>query len=161
MRLEFDFKTGIEYRVAVDGGNIQEHNDALDDVYYCEDVTVSQDVDLYSKDILKLLKDIIESAYIIDESDIVVKTFDLRANYDNRKLEIKGVLECDLIGNPVLENPVMIDRFDNRFMKLMNKEQCFLNFEELYGLGKIDIDTVTVNAECDNDPVEFLYCIES
>lgn len=161
MRLEFDFKTGIEYRVAVDGGNIQEHNDALDDVYYYEDVTVSQDVDLYSKDILKLLKDIIESAYIIDESDIVVKTFDLRANYDNRKLEIKGVLECDLIGNPVLENPVMIDRFDNRFMKLMNKEQCFLNFEELYGLGKIDIDTVTVNAECDNDSVEFLYCIES
>lgn len=161
MRLEFDFKTGIEYRVAVDGGNIQEHNDALDDVYYYEDVTVSQDVDLYSKDILKLLKDIIESAYIIDESDIVVKTFDLRANYDNRKLEIKGVLECDLIGNPVLENPVMIDRFDKRFMKLMNKEQCFLNFEELYGLGKIDIDTVTVNAECDNDSVEFLYCIES
>lgn len=161
MRLEFDFKTSIEYRVAVDGGNIQEHNDALDDVYYYEDVTVSQDVDLYSKDILKLLKDIIESAYIIDESDIVVKTFDLRANYDNRKLEIKGVLECDLIGNPVLENPVMIDRFDNRFMKLMNKEQCFLNFEELYGLGKIDIDTVTVNAECDNDSVEFLYCIES
>lgn len=161
MRLEFDFKTGIEYRVAVDGGNIQEHNDALDDVYYYEAVTVSQDVDLYSKDILKLLKDIIESAYIIDESDIVVKTFDLRANYDNRKLEIKGVLECDLIGNPVLENPGMIDRFDKRFMKLMNKEQCFLNFEELYGLGKIDIDTVTVNAECDNDSVEFLYCIES
>lgn len=159
--MEFDFKTGIEYRVAVDGGNIQEHNDALDDVYYYEDVTVSQDVDLYSKDILKLLKDIIESAYLIDESDIVVKTFDLRANYDNRKLEIKGVLECDLIGNPVLENPVMIDSFDNRFMKLMNKEQCFLNFEELYGLGKIDIDTVTVNAECDNDSVEFLYCIES
>jgi hypothetical protein len=122
---------------------------------------VSQDVDLCSKDILKLLKDTIESAYIIDESDIVVKTFDLRASYDNRKLEIKGVLECDLIGNPVLENLVMIDRFDKRLVKLMNKEQCFLNFEELYGLDKIDIDTVTVYAECDSDSVEFLYGVGS
>ena len=80
MRLEFDFKTDIEYRVAVDGGSLQQYNDVLDDVYYYEDVTVSQDVDLCSKDILKLLKDTIESAYIIDESDIVVKTFDLRAS---------------------------------------------------------------------------------
>lgn len=161
MKLEFDFKTDIQYRVEVDGGSLQEHNDVLDDVYYYEDLTVGHDVDLYSRDILKLLKDVIENAYVIDESNIVVKTFDLRANYDNQKLEIGGVLECDLLGNPVLENLMLINRFDKCLVKLMNKEQCFLNFEELYGLGKIDIDTVTVHAECDSDSVEFLYGVES
>lgn len=161
MKLEFDFKTDIQYRVEVDGGSLQEHNDVLDDVYYYEDLTVGHDVDLYSRDILKLLKDVIENAYVIDESNIVVKTFDLRANYDNQKLEIGGVLECALLGNPVLENLMLINRFDKRLVKLMNKEQCFLNFEELYGLGKIDIDTVTVHAECDSDSVEFLYGVES
>ena len=161
MKLEFDFKTDIQYRVEVDGGSLQEHNDVLDDVYYYEDLTVGHDVDLYSRDILKLLKDVIENAYVIDESNIVVKTFDLRVNYDNQKLEIGGVLECDLLGNPVLENLMLINRFDKRLVKLMNKEQCFLNFEELYGLGKIDIDTVTVYAECDSDSVEFLYGVES
>ena len=118
-------------------------------------------MELYSKDILELLKDTIEIAYLIDESDILMRDFDIKADYINRKLEIKGFLECDLVGNPVLENPVVIDRFDKRLVKLMNKEQCFLNFEELYGLGGIDIETVTVYAECDNESVEFLYGIES
>lgn len=56
MKLEFDFKTDIQYRVEVDGGILQEHNDVLDDVYYYEDLTVGHDVDLHSRDILKLLK---------------------------------------------------------------------------------------------------------
>ena len=161
MRLEFDFKTNVKYSVEVDGGDKQTHEDVLDDVYYYEDMTVSHDVDLYSDDILELLKDAIEIAYLIDESDIVVKEFDMKANYENRTLEIKGLIECDLLGNPVLENPVVIDRFDKRLVKLMNKEQCFLNFEELYGLGGIDIETVTVYAKCDSESVEFLYGIES
>lgn len=161
MKLEFDFKTDILYSVEVDGGSKQEHNDVLDDVYYYEDVTVGHDVGLYSEDILELLKDAIEIAYLVDDSDILVRDFDIKADYTNRKLEIKGLLECDLVGNPVLENPVVIDRFDKRLVKLMNKEQCFLNFEELYGLGGIDVFTVTVYAECDSDSVEFLYGIES
>ena len=124
-------------------------------------MTVGQEVELYSNDILELLKDTIEIAYLIDESDIVVKEFDLKANYDSPTLEIKGVIECDLLGNPVLENPVVIDRFDKRLVKLMNKEQCFLNFEQLYGLGSIDLDTVDVHVRCDEDTIEYLYGVES
>lgn len=161
MRLEFDFKTKVKYSVEVDGGDKQTHKDVLDDVYYYEDMTVGHEVELYSDDILELLKDAIEITYLIDESDIVVKEFDLKANYDSPTLEIKGVIECDLLGNPVLENPVVIDRFDKRLVKLMNKEQCFLNFEQLYGLGSIDLDTVDVYVRCDEDTVEYLYGIEA
>lgn len=161
MKLEFDFKTEIKYKVEEDYGIKREREDVLEDVYYYEDMTVGHDVELFSEDILELLKDTIEIAYIVDEHDIVIKEFDIKANYHNRKLEIKGLLECDLSGNPVLENPVVIDRFDKRLVKLMNKEQCFLNFEELYGLGKIDIHTVTVYATCDNDSIEFLYGVEA
>lgn len=161
VRLEFDFKTKVKYSVEVDGGDKQTHEDVLDDVYYYEDMTVSHDVDLYSDDILGLLKDTIEIAYLIDESDIVLKEFDMKANYENRTLEIKGLIECDLLGNPVLENPKVIDRLDKRLVKLMNKEQCFLNFEQLYGLGSIDLDTVDVYVRCDEDTVEYLYGIEA
>lgn len=161
MRLEFDFKTKVKYSVEVDGGDKQTHEDVLDDVYYYEDATVGHDVDLYSDDILELLKDTIEIAYLIDESDIVVKEFDIKANYDSPNLEIKGVIECDLLGNPVLENPVVIDRLDKRLVKLMNKNQCFLNLEELYGLGSIDIETVWVVVKCDEDTVEYLYGLEA
>ena len=161
MKFEFDFKTKVKYSVEVDGGDKQTHEDVLDDVYYYEDVTVGHDVDLYSDDILELLKDTIEIAYLIDESDIVLKEFDLKANYENRTLEIKGLIECDLLGNPVLENPKVIDRLDKRLVKLMNKEQCFLNFEQLYGLGSIDLDTVDVYVRCDEDTVEYLYGIEA
>lgn len=161
MRLEFDFKTKVKYSVEVDGGDKQTHDDVLDDVYYYEDMTVGHEVELYSDDILELLKDVIEITYLIDESDIVVKEFDLKANYDSLNLEIKGVIECDLLGNPVLENPVVIDRLDKRLVKLMNKEQCFLNFEQLYGLGSIDLDTVDVYVRCDEDTVEYLYGIEA
>ena len=90
-----------------------------------------------------------------------MKEFDLKANYDSPNLEIKGVIECDLLGNPVIENPVVIDRLDKRFVKLMNKNQCFLNLEELYGLGSIDIETVWVIVRCDEDTVEYLYGIEA
>lgn len=161
MKFEFDFKTKVKYSVEVDGGDKQTHEDVLDDVYYYEDMTVGHDVDLYSNDILELLKDAIEITYLIDESDIVVKEFDLKANYDSPTLEIKGVIECDLLGNPVLENPVVIDRLDKRLVKLMNKNQCFLNLEELYGLGSIDLDTVDVYVRCDEDTVEYLYGLES
>lgn len=161
MKLEFDFKTEVVYSVEVDGGSKQEHNDVLDDVYYYEDVTVGHDVELYSEDILELLKDTIEIAYLIDESDILVRDFDIKADYTNRKLEIKGFLECDLVGNPVLENPKVIDRFDKRLVKLANKEQCFLNFEQLYGLGSIDLDTVDVHVKCNEDTVEYLYGVEN
>ena len=161
MKLEFDFKTKVKYSVEVDGGDKQAHEDALDDVYYYEDVTVGHDVDLYSNDILELLKDTIEISYLVDESDIVIKEFDIKADYEHRTLEIKGFLECDLLGNPVLENPKVIDRLDKRLVKLLNKNQCFLNFEQLYGLGSIDLDTVDVHDECDEDTVEYLYGVES
>ena len=161
MKLEFDFKTKVKYSVEVDGGDTQTHEDVLDDVYYYEDMTVGHDVDLYSDDILELLKDAIEIAYLIGESDIVLKEFDIKANYENRTLEIKGLIKCDLLGNPVLENPKVIDRLDKRLVKLMNKEQCFLNFEQLYGLGSIDLDTVDVHVRCDEDTVEYLYGVES
>ena len=161
MKLEFDFTTKVKYSVKVDGGDKQTHEDVLDDVYYYEDVTVGHDVDLYSNDILELLKDTIEISYLVDESDIVIKEFDLRADYEHRTLEIKGFLECDLLGNPVLENPKVIDRLDKRLVKLLNKNQCFLNFEQLYGLGSIDLDTVDVHVECDEDTVEYLYGVES
>lgn len=133
----------------------------LEDVHDYEYMTVGHEVELYSDDILELLKDAIEITYLIDESDIVVKEFDLKANYDSPNLEIKGVIECDLLGNPVLENPVVIDRLDKRFVKLMNKNQCFLNLEELYGLGRIDIETVWVVVRCDEDTVEYLYGLEA
>lgn len=161
MRLEFDFKTKVKYSVKVDGGNAKAHKHVLEDVHDYEYMTVGHEVELYSDDILELLKDAIEITYLIDESDIVVKEFDLKANYDSPNLEIKGVIECDLLGNPVLENPVVIDRFDKRLVKLMNKEQCFLNFEQLYGLGSIDLDTVDVYVRCDEDTVEYLYGIEA
>lgn len=161
MKLEFDFKTKVKYSVEVDGGDKQTHEDVLDDVYYYEYMTVGHEVELYSDDILELLKDAIEITYLIDESDIVVKEFDLKANYDSPNLEIKGLIECDLLGNPVLENPKVIDRLDKRLVKLMNKEQCFLNFEQLYGLGSIDLDTVDVYVRCDEDTVEYLYGIEA
>jgi hypothetical protein len=161
MKLEFDFKTKVKYSVEVDGGDTQTHEDVLDDVYYYEDMTVGHDVDLYSDDILELLKDAIEIAYLIDESDIVLKEFDLKADYEHRTLEIKGFLECDLLGNPVLENTKVIERLDKRLVKLLNKNQCFLNFEQLYGLGGIDLDTVDVHVECDEDTVEYLYGLES
>lgn len=161
MKLEFDFKTKVKYTVKVDGGNAKAHKHVLEDVHDYEYMTVGQEVELYSNDILELLKDTIEIAYLIDESDIVVKEFDIKANYDSPTLEIKGVIECDLLGNPVLENPVVIDRFDKRLVKLMNKEQCFLNFEQLYGLGSIDLDTVDVYVRCDEDTVEYLYGIEA
>lgn len=161
MKLEFDFKTKVKYTVKVDGGNAKAHKHVLEDVHEYEYMTVGHEVELYSNDILELLKDTIEIAYLIDESDIVVKEFDLKANYDSPTLEIKGVIECDLLGNPVLENPVVIDRFDKRLVKLMNKEQCFLNFEQLYGLGSIDLDTVDVHVRCDEDTVEYLYGVES
>lgn len=161
MKLEFDFKTKVKYTVKVDGGNAKAHKHVLEDVHEYEYMTVGQEVELYSNDILELLKDTIEIAYLIDESDIVVKEFDLKANYDSPTLEIKGVIECDLLGNPVLENPVVIDRFDKRLVKLMNKEQCFLNFEQLYGLGSIDLDTVDVHVRCDEDTIEYLYGVES
>lgn len=161
MKLEFDFKTKVKYTVKVDGGNAKAHKHVLEDVHEYEYMTVGHEVELYSNDILELLKDTIEIAYLIDESDIVVKEFDLKANYDSPTLEIKGVIECDLLGNPVLENPVVIDRFDKRLVKLMNKEQCFLNFEQLYGLGSIDLDTVDVYVRCDEDTVEYLYGIEA
>lgn len=161
MRLEFDFKTKVKYTVKVDGGNAKAHKHVLEDVHDYEYMTVGHDVDLYSDDILELLKDAIEIAYLIDESDIVVKEFDLKANYDSPNLEIKGLIECDLLGNPVLENPKVIDRLDKRLVKLMNKEQCFLNFEQLYGLGSIDLDTVDVYVRCDEDTVEYLYGIEA
>lgn len=161
MKLEFDFKTKVKYTVKVDGGNAKAHKHVLEDVHEYEYMTVGHEVELYSNDILELLKDTIEIAYLIDESDIVVKEFDIKANYDSPNLEIKGVIECDLLGNPVLENPVVIDRFDKRLVKLMNKEQCFLNFEQLYGLGSIDLDTVDVYVRCDEDTVEYLYGIEA
>lgn len=161
MKLEFDFKTKVKYTVKVDGGNAKAHKHVLEDVHEYEYMTVGHEVELYSNDILELLKDTIEIAYLIDESDIVVKEFDLKANYDSPTLEIKGVIECDLLGNPVLENPVVIDRFDKRLVKLMNNEQCFLNFEQLYGLGSIDLDTVDVYVRCDEDTVEYLYGIEA
>lgn len=161
MRLEFDFKTKVKYSVKVDGGNAKAHKHVLEDVHDYEYMTVGHDVDLYSDDILELLKDAIEIVYLIDESDIVLKEFDIKANYDSPNLEIKGVIECDLLGNPVLENPVVIDRFDKRLVKLMNKNQCFLNLEELYGLGSIDLDTVDVYVRCDEDTVEYLYGLES
>lgn len=161
MKLEFDFKTKVKYTVKVDGGNAKAHKHVLEDVHEYEYMTVGHEVELYSNDILELLKDTIEIAYLIDESDIAVKEFDLKANYDSPTLEIKGVIECDLLGNPVLENPVVIDRFDKRLVKLMNKEQCFLNFEQLYGLGSIDLDTVDVYVRCDEDAVEYLYGIEA
>lgn len=161
MRLEFDFKTKVKYSVKVDGGNAKAHKHVLEDVHDYEYMTVGHEVELYSNDILESLKDSIEIAYLIDESDIVVKEFDLKANYDSPNLEIKGVIECDLLGNPVLENPVVIDRFDKRLVKLMNKNQCFLNLEELYGLGSIDLDTVDVYVRCDEDTVEYLYGIEA
>lgn len=161
MRLEFDFKTKVKYSVKVDGGNAKAHKHVLEDVHDYENMTVGHEVELYSDDILELLKDAIEITYLIDESDIVVKEFDLKANYDSPTLEIKGVIECDLLGNPVLENPVVIDRLDKRFVKLMNKNQCFLNLEELYGLGRIDLDMVDVYVRCDEDTVEYLYGLES
>lgn len=161
MRLEFDFKTKVKYSVKVDGGNAKAHKHVLEDVHDYEYMTVGHEVELYSNDILELLKDAIEIAYLIDESDIVLKEFDLKANYENRTLEIKGLIECDLLGNPVLENPKVIDRLDKRLVKLMNKEQCFLNFEQLYGLGSIDLDTVDVYVRCDEDTVEYLYGIEA
>ena len=161
MRLEFDFKTKVKYSVKVDGGNAKAHKHVLEDVHEYEYMTVGHEVELYSNDILELLKDAIEIAYRIDESDVVVKEFDIKANYDSPTLEIKGLIECDLLGNPVLENPVMIDRFDKRLVKLMNKNQCFLNLEELYGLGSIDLDTVDVYVRCDEDTVEYLYGLES
>ena len=161
MRLEFDFKTKVKYSVKVDGGNAKAHKHVLEDVHEYEYMTVGHEVELYSNDILELLKDAIEIAYLIDESDVVVKEFDIKANYDSPTLEIKGLIECDLLGNPVLENPVMIDRFDKRLVKLMNKNQCFLNLEELYGLGSIDLDTVDVYVRCDEDTVEYLYGLES
>lgn len=161
MRLEFDFKTKVKYSVKVDGGNAKAHKHVLEDVHEYEYMTVGHEVELYSNDILELLKDAIEITYLIDESDIVVKEFDLKANYDSPTLEIKGLIECDLLGNPVLENPVMIDRFDKRLVKLMNKNQCFLNLEELYGLGRIDIETVWVVVKCDEDTVEYLYGLEA
>lgn len=161
MRLEFDFKTKVRYTVKVDGGNAKAHKHALEDVHDYEYMTVGHEVELYSNDILELLKDAIEITYLIDESDIVVKEFDINANYDSPNLEIKGVIECDLLGNPVIENPVVIDRLDKRFVKLMNKNQCFLNLEELYGLGRIDIETVWVIVKCDEDTVEYLYGIEA
>ena len=86
MKLEFDFKTKVKYSVEVDGGDKQAHEDALDDVYYYEDVTVGHDVDLYSNDILELLKDTIEISYLVDESDIVLKEFDIKADYERRTL---------------------------------------------------------------------------
>lgn len=161
MRLEFDFKTKVKYSVKVDGGNAKAHKHVLEDVHDYEYMTVGREVELYSNDILESLKDAIEIAYLIDESDVVVKEFDIKANYDSPTLEIKGLIECDLLGNPVLENPVMIDRFDKRLVKLMNKNQCFLNLEELYGLGRIDIETVWVVVKCDEDTVEYLYGIEA
>lgn len=161
MRLEFDFKTKVKYSVKVDGGNAKAHKHVLEDVHDYEYMTVGHEVELYSDDILELLKDVIEITYLIDESDIVVKEFDLKANYDSPTLEIKGVIECDLLGNPVLENPVVIDRLDKRLVKLMNKNQCFLNLEELYGLGRIDIETVWVVVKCDEDTVEYLYSLEA
>jgi len=161
MKLEFDFKTKVKYSVKVDGGNAKAHKHVLEDVHDYEYMTVGHEVELYSNDILELLKDTIEIAYLIDESDIVVKEFDLKANYDSPTLEIKGVIECDLLGSPVLENPVVIDRFAKRLVKLMNKNQCFLNLEELYGLGSIDIETVWVIVKCDEDTVEYLYGLES
>lgn len=161
MRLEFDFKTKVKYSVKVDGGNAKAHKHVLEDVHDYEYMTVGHEVELYSNDILELLKDTIEIAYLIDESDIVVKEFDLKANYDSPTLEIKGLIECDLLGNPVIENPVVIDRLDKRLAKLMNKNQCFLNLEELYGLGSIDIETVWVIVRCDEDTVEYLYGLES
>lgn len=161
MRLEFDFKTKVKYSVKVDGGNAKAHKHVLEDVHDYEYMTVGHEVELYSNDILESLKDVIEIAYLIDESDVVVKEFDIKANYDSPTLEIKGLIECDLLGNPVLENPVMIDRFDKRLVKLMNKNQCFLNLEELYGLGRIDIETVWVVVKCDEDTVEYLYGLEA
>lgn len=161
MRLEFDFKTKVKYSVKVDGGNAKAHKHVFEDVHDYEYMTVGHEVELYSDDILELLKDAIEITYLIDESDIVVKEFDLKANYDSPNLEIKGVIECDLLGNPVLENPVVIDRLDKRFVKLMNKNQCFLSLEELYGLGRIDIETVWVVVRCDEDTVEYLYGLEA
>jgi len=161
MKFEFDFKTKVKYTVKVDGGNAKAHKHVLEDVHDYEYMTVCHEVELYSNDILELLKDVIEIAYLIDESDIVVKEFDLNANYDSPTLEIKGVIECDLLGSPVLENPVVIDRLDKRLVKLMNKNQCFLNLEELYGLGSIDIETVWVIVRCDEDTVEYLYGIEA
>lgn len=161
MRLEFDFKTKVKYSVKVDGGNAKAHKHVLEDVHDYEYMTVGHEVELYSNDILESLKDVIEIAYLIDESDVVVKEFDIKANYDSPTLEIKGVIECDLLGSPVLENPVVIDRFDKRLVKLMNKNQCFLNLEELYGLGSIDIETVWVIVRCDEDTVEYLYGIEA
>lgn len=161
MRLEFDFKTKVKYSVKVDGGNAKAHKHVLEDVHDYEYMTVGHEVELYYDDILELLKDTIEITYLIDESDIVVKEFDIKANYDSPTLEIKGVIECDLLGNPVIENPVVIDRLDKRFVKLMNKNQCFLNLEESYGLGSIDLDTVDVYVRCDEDTVEYLYGLES
>ena len=161
MRLEFDFKTKVKYSVKVDGGNAKAHKHVLEDVHDYEYMTVGHEVELYYDDILELLKDTIEITYLIDESDIVVKEFDIKANYDSPTLEIKGVIECDLLGNPVIENPVVIDRLDKRFVKLMNKNQCFLNLEESYGLGSIDLDTVDVYLRCDEDTVEYLYGLES
>ena len=161
MKLEFDFKTKVKYTVKVDDGNAKAHKHVLEDVHEYEYMTVGHEVELYSDDILELLKDAIEITYLIDESDIVVKEFDIKANYDSPNLEIKGLIECDLLGNPVLENPVVIDRFDKRLVKLMNKNQCFLNLEELYGLGSIDIETVWVVVKCDEDTVEYLYGIEA
>lgn len=161
MKFEFDFKTKVKYTVKVDGGNAKAHKHVLEDVHDYEYMTVGHEVELYSNDILELLKDVIEIAYLIDESDIVVKEFDINANYDSPNLEIKGVIECDLLGSPVLENPVVIDRFDKRLVKLMNKNQCFLNLEKLYGLGSIDLDTVDVYVRCDEDTVEYLYGIEA
>lgn len=161
MKFEFDFKTKVKYTVKVDGGNVKAHKHVLEDIHDYEYMTVCHEVELYSNDILELLKDAIEIAYLIDESDIVVKEFDIKANYDSPNLEIKGVIECDLLGNPVLENPVVIDRFDKRLVKLMNKNQCFLNLEELYGLGRIDIETVWVVVRCDEDTVEYLYGVEA
>lgn len=161
MKLEFDFKTKVKYSVEVDGGNAKAHKHVLEDVHDYEYMTVGHEVELYSNDILESLKDAIEIAYLIDESDVVVKEFDIKANYDSPTLEIKGLIECDLLGNPVLENPVMIDRFDKRLVKLMNKNQCFLNLEELYGLGRIDIETVWVVVKCDEDTVEYLYGLEA
>lgn len=161
MRLEFDFKTKVKYSVKVDGGNAKAHKHVLEDVHEYEYMTVGHDVELYSNDILELLKDTIEIAYLVDESDILVRDFDIKANYDSPTLEIKGLIECDLLGNPVIENPKVIDRLDKRLVKLMNKNQCFLNLEELYGLGSIDIETVWVVVKCDEDTVEYLYGVEA
>ena len=62
MKLEFDFKTKVKYTVKVDDGNAKAHKHVLEDVHDYEYMTVGHEVELYSDDILELLKDTIEIA---------------------------------------------------------------------------------------------------